>query len=217
MNPPNPSRLRRSLLIAIASSALGAPFAARAQPAMGVDFTELKAEQPVETKGKVEVIEFFWYGCPHCYSLEPLLEAWAKKLPPYAEFRRVPAVLSQSWARDAYIFYALEALGLLDKLHGKLFDAIHRDRLRTSDQAALDQWLERNGVDPKKFQDTVKSFGVQSKVKRAAQLSGAYQLNGTPAMAVQGKYTVSAEQGRSQANMLATVDYLIGIARKDLK
>jgi thiol:disulfide interchange protein DsbA len=217
MKNPRPNTLRRSILIALASSPLLAPLPALAQPAAGVDFSELKPEQPVESKGKIEVIEFFWYGCPHCYSLEPLLEAWLKNLPKDAEFRRVPAVLSQAWARDAYIFYALEALGVLDSLHGKLFEAIHRHRLRTSDQAALDQWLMQNGIEPKKFQDVAKSFGVESRVKRAGQLSSAYRLDGTPAMAVHGRYTVSAEQGRTQKNMLATVDYLIGVARKNLK
>lgn len=168
----------------------------------------------METPGKIEVIEFFWYGCPHCYSLEPLLETWLNKLPPDAQFRRVPAVFNDRWARDAAVYYAIEALGLVGRLHRPLFDAIHRDGLRTDSPEALNQWLQRQGVDTKKFDEVVRSFGVQSKVRRAAQLSVAYRIDGTPAMAVQGRYTVGAEQSRNQKVMLDTVDYLIGLARK---
>ncbi len=188
--------------------------AARAQPKSGPDYSELKAAQPVETKGKVEVAEFFWYRCPHCYSLEPVLEAWVKKLPADVRFVRIPAVLSDSWAIDAGFFYAFEALGVLDKVHRPFFDAIHKDRLVITSEPAVTEWLTKHGIDRKKFDETYKSFGVQAKIKRAAQLSAAYQLEGVPLLAVQGKYTVSAEQGGSQSGMLATTDYLIDMTRK---
>ena len=178
-------------------------------------YTELKPPQPVDTDGKkIEVIEFFWYGCPHCYDLEPLLENWVKKLPPDVQFRPIPAVFNERWAHDAAIFYTFEALGVLPKLHRPFFDAIHRDHLRTDDQKAMTEWLSRNGVDPKKFFETMKSFGVQSKTRRAAQLSVAYKIDGTPAMAVQGRYTVSADQGRSHEGMLDTVSQLVNMVRK---
>lgn len=190
------------------------PAAAVAQPKAGTDYSELKAVQPVEAKGKIEVVEFFWYRCPHCYALEPTLEAWVKKLPAGVEFRRVPAVLSDNWAIDARIYYAFEAMGIVDKVHRSFFDAIHKDRLNIANEQSMNEWLKKNGIDRKKFDDAVKSFGVQAKVKRAAQLSASYQLDGVPMLAVQGKYTVSAEQGGSQAGMLATTDYLIDLARK---
>ena len=178
-------------------------------------YSELKPAQPVETQGKkIEVVEFFWYGCIHCYNLEPALEGWLKKLPPDTQFRRIPAVFNERWGHDAAIFYTFEAMGVLDKLHRSLFDAIHRDRLRTDNQAALGEWLQRNGVEPKKFYETLKSFGVQSKTRRAVQLTTAYKIDGTPAMAVQGRYTVSVEQGRSQEGMLETVSYLVDTIRK---
>ena len=181
-------------------------------------YTELKPPQPLENGGKkVEVVEFFWYGCPHCYNLEPVLETWLKKLPPDAQFRRIPAVFNERWAHDATIFYTLEALGILDRLHRPLFDAIHRDHLRTDSQAAMTEWLAKNDVDPKKFFETMKSFGVQSKTKRAIQLTTAYKIDGTPAMAVQGRYTVSAEQGGSREGMLDTVSYLVDLSRKSGK
>jgi thiol:disulfide interchange protein DsbA len=204
----------------LAAAVMGAAFtlvppAAQAQPKAGADYTELKSVQPVESKGKVEVVEFFWYRCPHCYSLEPVLEPWARKLPADVQFRRVPAVLSETWATDAAIYYTFEALGVLDKVHKPFFDAIHRDRLVITSEPAMTEWLKKNGIDRKKFDETYKSFGVQSKVKRAAQLSAAYQLEGVPMLAVQGKYTVSAEQGGSQTGMLATTDQLIDLARKN--
>ena len=188
-----------------------------AQPKPGVDYSELKPAQPVESAGKVEVLEFFWYGCPHCYTLEPALENWVKKLPPDADFKRIPAVLSSSWEPHARFYYAFEALGVLERLHRPFFDAIHRDRLRLDSVEAVNQWLAKNGVDAKKFADTTRSFGVTSKVKRAAQLSAAYRVDGVPMLAVQGRYTVSTEQGGSQQGMLDITSFLMGQSRKDLK
>jgi thiol:disulfide interchange protein DsbA len=178
-------------------------------------YTELKQQQPAETNtGKIEVIEFFWYGCPHCYNLEPTLEPWLKKLPADVQFVRMPTIFNERWQHDAVIYYTLDAMSLLPKLHRPLFDAIHRDGLRTDDQQALAEWLKKQGVDDKRFFDTMKSMGVDTRVRRAAHLTVAYRINGTPAFAVAGRYTVSAEQGRSQQGMLDTVDYLVGLARK---
>ena len=202
--------MRRLVRIFLAAL-LALPFAAAAQ---APQYGELDPPQPVETKGKIEVLEFFWYGCPHCYTLEPYVEAWLKKLPPDVEFRRVPAVFNQRWGHDAAIYYTLEAMGLVDKLHRPLFDAIHKASLRTDNEAAFGEWLKKNGVDPKKFTDTMKSFGVQSKTRRAVQQTLAYKIDGTPAMAVAGRYTVSAQQGRTQQGMLDTVDSLVAMARK---
>jgi thiol:disulfide interchange protein DsbA len=198
------NRIRRSLVALLAF----APLAARAQRAG--PYNELNPPQPVEAQGKIEVVEFFWYGCIHCYNLEPKIDTWLKKLPPDVEFRRVPAVLSDRWAHDAAIFYAFDALGLLDKLHRPFFDAIHRDRLRTDNWPALSAWLEKQGVDAKKFETTVKSFGVQSKTRRAIRLTSDYKIDGTPAMAVHGRYTVSAAD-----DMLDTVNQLVAAVRKN--
>lgn len=196
----------------LAASFLALPLGAAGQ--QQVAYSELNPPQPVEAKGKIEVVEFFWYGCIHCYNLEPHIESWLKRLPADVEFRRIPAVFNQRWAHDAAIFYTLEAMGLLEKLHRPLFDTIHKDRLRTDDAAAFGQWLQNQGVDAKKFMDTMKSFGVQSKTRRATQQTLAYKIDGTPAMAVHGRYTVSADQGRTQQGMLQAVDALVGMARK---
>jgi len=177
-------------------------------------YTQVNPPQPVEANGKIEVLEFFWYGCIHCYNLEPHIETWLKTLPPDVAFRRVPAVFNERWAHDAAIYYTLEAMGLLDKLHKPLFDAIHKNRLRTDSQAAFSEWLQKNGVDAKKFMDTMKSFGVQSKARRAMQQTVAYKIDGTPAMAVSGRYTVSAEQAKTQQGMLQVVSKLVETVRK---
>ena len=189
------------------------PFLASAQGTP--QYSELNPPQPtIGEGGKVEVVEFFWYGCPHCYSIEPLVEQWRKTLPADAVFRPFPAVFNARWAHDAAIFYTFEALGVLEKMHRPFFDAIHRDHLRTDDPKALDEWVGNHGMDVKKFNDTMKSFSVQAKVRRAAQLTAAYKIDGTPAFAVAGRYTVSAEQGGSREGMLKTVSFLVDKARK---
>jgi thiol:disulfide interchange protein DsbA len=197
------NRVRRALVATLSL----APLAAFAQ--RSPDFYELNPPQPVETTDKIEVLEFFWYGCIHCYNLEPKLDTWLKTLPKDVEFRRVPAVFNDRWALDASIYYTFEALGLVDKLHRPLFDAIHRDRLRTDNWQQLSAWLEKQGVDSKKFETTVKSFGVQSQTKRAIRLTSGYKIDGTPAMAVHGRYTVPSSEA-----MLGIVNQLVGQVRK---
>lgn len=209
----NVNPMRRTLVVAL----LAAPLAAKTATALAQQpraYSEIKPPFPVENGGKIEVNEFFWYGCIHCYNLEPHLEGWTKRLPPDVEFRRVPAVFSNRLAHDAGIFYTFEAMGLLGKLHQPFFDAIHKDGLKTDNQAALTDWLQKNGVDTKRFFDTLKSFGVQSKVRRAAQITVASKIDGTPAMAVAGRYTVSAEQGGSRDGMLKSVEQLVEMVRK---
>ena len=204
--------LRRKLVAALLAAPLAASsVAVLAQPRA---YSEIKPPFPVESGGKIEVNEFFWYGCIHCYNLEPRLESWVKTLPPDVEFKRVPAVFSNRLALDAGIYYTFEAMGLVDKLHQPFFDAIHKGGLKTDNQAALSEWLQKNDVDSKRFFDTLKSFGVQSKVRRAAQITVASKIDGTPAMAVAGRYTVSAEQGGSQDGMLKSVSQLVEMVRK---
>lgn len=208
------NKTRRALIAAAAAALAPVPLALRAQGDAG--FTTLPTGLPVENPAKVEVAEFFWYGCIHCYNLEPVLEAWVPKLPPDAYFRRIPAVFNERWAHDAAIFYAFETLGVLDKVHRPFFDSIHKDRLQTDNPAALREWLTRRDIDPKKLEATMKSFGVQSKLKRAAQMTTGARIDGTPALMVQGRYTISAEQGRSREGMLANAERLFPLVRKTL-
>jgi thiol:disulfide interchange protein DsbA len=201
------------LLIAFATTV-------RAAPVEGTDYIELKPPQSVDSPGKVEVIEFFWYRCPHCYALEPDLEAWVKRLPRDVQFKRIPGVLNEDWAVDAKVFYALEAIGEVERLHRALFNAIHQPnggatRLRgDAYEKWVADWLAAQKVDMKKYDAALHSFTVASKLRRASQMAGAYRLDGVPAIVVQGRYLVLANT--SQKAMLATADSFIGEARKQL-
>ena len=188
---------------------------AQAEPTLGTEFRELSAPQPADTVGKIEVIEFFWYGCPHCYNFEPVVEPWAKKLAKDTQFRRVPAVFNDDWGKGARAYYTLEAIGELQRLHKPLFDAVHKDgKLNVANEAALTDWLGKQGVDTKKFAAAYRSFSVEGKVKRAAQLTQAYKIEGVPTIAVDGKYVVITDNLKSFDQMLAISDFLIEQARK---
>jgi thiol:disulfide interchange protein DsbA len=188
---------------------------AHAQPTLGVEYRELAAAQPSDVPGKVEVIEFFWYGCPHCYQFEPVITPWVAKLPKDVYFHRVPAMFNEEYAQGARAFYALEAIGEEGRLHKALFDAIHAgSRLRVADEAALTEWLGKQGVDTKKFAAAYRSFSVEGKLKRAAQLTQEYKIDGVPAMAVNGKYVVITESIKSFENLLEITDFLIEKSRK---
>jgi|SRR5690242_7082394 protein dithiol oxidoreductase (disulfide-forming) len=202
------------LLIAFSSYAQGSP-------AEGDDYIELKPPQSVESPNRVEVIEFFWYRCPHCYALEPDLEAWVKRLPRDVQFKRVPGILNDDWAVDARVFYALEAIGEVDRLHRPLFDAIHA-KGGANDQRLhggafgkwVVDWLSAQKVDMAKYDAALHSFTVESKLRRAAQMARSYRVDGVPALAVQGRYLVFAKTAPKA--MLDNADFFIGEARKQI-
>jgi protein dithiol oxidoreductase (disulfide-forming) len=188
---------------------------AQAQPTAGVEYRELSSAQPTDAAGKIEIIEFFWYGCPHCYNFEPIIEPWAKKLPKDTQFRRIPAIFNDEWAQGARAYYALEAIGEVERLHKPLFDAVHTgSRLKIANEAALTEWLAKQGVDTKKFAAAYHSFSVEGKVKRAAQLTQAYKVEGVPSMAVNGKYVIVTDNIKSFEQLLAVADYLADQSRK---
>lgn len=189
---------------------------AQAQPNAGVEYRELASAQPTDASGRIEVAEFFWYGCPHCYNFEPVLAPWLKKLPKDVQFRRIPAMFNNEYALGARAFYALEAIGVEERLHKALFDAVHTgSRLRVADEAALTEWLGKQGVDTKKFAAAYRSFSVEGKLKRAAQLTQDYKIEGVPSMAVNGKYVVVTENLKSFEHMLEVTDFLIDKSRKE--
>ena len=194
--------------------------AAAAQPVEGKDYVTLKPPQSVEAAGKVEVIEFFWYRCPHCYNLEPVLRDWLKKLPRDVQFRRVPAIFNEEWARDARVFFTLEATGDLARVHRGLFDAIHQQGgVRLKGNAYLKwvaEWLGKNGVDMAKYDAALRSFTVETNLKRAMQMTRDYKIDGVPAIAVQGRWVVSASMVGERQGMINVTDYLAGEARKRL-
>ena len=203
----------RSSLGAFASAIIAFAFAFTAQAQQNPPYQVLQPAQAVEGGGKIEVTEFFWYGCPHCYHLEPEVVAWSKKLPPDVVFKRVHALPSSSWAPHASIFYTLETMGLVEKLHQKVFDAIHKDSLNLADHKVLDQWLAKNGVDPAKYAEIEKSFTVATKMQRARQMTVAYKVDGVPRIFVNGKYYTAPEFAGN--NTFQVVDQLVAMARKE--
>ena len=187
----------------------------QAQPTAGIQYRELATALPTDSPGKIEVVEFFWYGCPHCYTFEPVITPWVKKLPKDVHFRRIPAMFNEEWAKGGRAYYALEAIGELEHLHKALFDAVHTDsKLRVADEAALTEWLGKQGVDTKKFAAAYRSFSVEGKLKRAAQLTQAYKIEGVPTMAVNGKYVVVTDNIKSFEHLLEITDFLIDKSRK---
>ncbi|MFN0306272.1 MAG: thiol:disulfide interchange protein DsbA/DsbL [Burkholderiales bacterium] len=185
------------------------------QPVEGKDFYEIKPAHTTDAAGKIEVLEFFWYGCPHCHNLEPAIEAWLKKLPADVVFRRVPAVFNQNWEAAARVYYTLDAMGQLDRLHKVFFDSIHNDSLRYTNQGQFDAWLTKNGIALDKYTTTSKSFTVESKVRRATQLTNEYKFDGVPALVVQGRFVVGAQT--SPAQQLQNVDFFIAQVRAEQK
>lgn len=195
---------------------LGLAGVAAAKLTAGREYVIVNPPQPTEAgAGKIEVVEFFWYGCPHCFDLEPVLDKWAKTLPKDVEFRRVPTIFRESWIPGARIYYALEAIGELPRLHGDVFNAIHTERINLNDEKILKEWMAKKGVDSKKFADAYNSFAVQTKTKRAQQVTQGYKITGVPAMAVDGKYLTSVSQTGSHEALTATLDQLIQQARAE--
>ncbi|MEO8103703.1 MAG: thiol:disulfide interchange protein DsbA/DsbL [Betaproteobacteria bacterium] len=177
----------------------------------GRDVTPLNPPQPVENDGKIEVLEFFAYGCIHCANLEPRLAEWIARLPADVRFKRVPAAFAVRGIDSAPIFFTLEALGMQEKLHQKLFDAANLENVMLGNPATLNKWLEKQGVDPKKYEEMQRSFSVQNKINRAKRMSNDYKLPGTPALAVNGRFLV--EQVAGADRLFANVDQLIADAR----
>jgi thiol:disulfide interchange protein DsbA len=207
---------RRATLAALLGLGLfGAGIARALQP--GKDYLVIKNAAPSQSGPKIEVIEAFSYMCPHCNDLEPLIKAWVKKLPADAVYRRLPVVFRDSWAPVARAYYALEVMGNLDKLHDKIFEAIHKQNADLSNEGALFAWIAKQGIDQKKFIDTFKSFGVTSKINRGNQLTRSYQVSGVPTLVIEGKYQTSASQVGGYDKMLAAADELIMLARVERK
>jgi protein dithiol oxidoreductase (disulfide-forming) len=199
------------------------PLAAAAQggPVEGVNYVRLAQPAPTATAGKVEVIEFFWYECPHCNAFEPALEAWTKRLPDDVAFRRVPVWFREEpFSLQQRLFYALESMGLVPSLHRKVFAAIHSDHVRMRTPEDIAAFATSNGVDPMQFIAAYNSFAVQAKSLQARQTASAYKIDAVPAMGIHGRYYTNgilanaATPGGSNDKMLPIVDVLIAKARQ---
>ncbi len=199
-------------------AALGLPASLWAQgkkPEDGVEYMTLNKRVNVDAPpGKIEVIEFFWYSCPHCNAFEPKLVAWIKRQSPDVVIKRVPVAFRDDFVPQQRLFYALEAMGKLDELHAKVFTAIHTERVNLQREEPIAEWAEKQGLDKAKFKEVYNSFAVSSKARRAAQLQDQFKVTGVPAIGIAGRYYTDGELARNMDRALQVTDYLIAEARK---
>ncbi len=188
-----------------------------ADPQMGKDFDRTAQAIANENPNKIEVIELFWYGCGHCHNMEAPLNAWVKKLPADVAFKRVPGLPNQSWAPMAKTYYALETLGLLDKLHTPLFEAIHKQKALnpTDEKAAIDWVTKQSGLDKIKVEDAFNSFSTNANLKRAANIFRASGATGVPSLVINGQFITSSTMAGNNDLALKTADYIITNIRAD--
>lgn len=188
-----------------------------ADPQMGKDFDRTAQAIANENPNKIEVVELFWYGCGHCHHMETLLNAWVKKLPADVTFKRVPGLPNQSWAPMAKTFYALETLGLLEKLHTPLFDAIHKQKSLnpTDEKGAIDWVTKQSGLDKAKVEEAYNSFSTNANLKRAANLFRASGATGVPSLVINGQFITSSTMAGNNDLALKTADYIITNIRAD--
>jgi len=201
-------------LLAIALAALAIALPAKAELTAGRDFEPIIPAQVSDNPARIEVLEFFSYGCPHCSDFHPTISKWAESLPSDVVFKRVPISFARpQWASLARLYYALQATGELGKLDAAVFRALHQDGKKLYDDQAIIAWVSAQGVDSKKFTAAYNSFGVISQAKRGDQLAQAYKIKGVPALAVDGKYLVTGKDIKGFPELLALTDQIIDKAR----
>jgi thiol:disulfide interchange protein DsbA len=201
----------------LAATALGLPQALFAQvrkPEDGVEYLTLDKRQNTDAPaGKIEVIEFFWYSCPHCNAFEPALNAWIARQPADVFIKRVPAAFRDDMVPQQRLYYTLEALGKLD-LHGAVFRALHHDREPVVREDGIVEWAGKQGLDKAKFREVYNSFGVSAKARRATQLQDAFKVNGVPSLGIAGRWYTDGDIARNMERALQVTDYLVAEARK---
>jgi thiol:disulfide interchange protein DsbA len=182
----------------------------------GKDYISL--ERPVATEagnGKIEVLEFFWYSCPHCNQFEPAFEQWAKNAPKDVVVRRVPVAFRDDFVPQQRLYYTLEAMNLVEKMHIRVFTAIHGEKLMLNSDAAVLAWAEKQGIDKTKFEQAYKSFGVATKAKRAVQLQNDFKIEGVPSLGVAGRFYIDGTLAGSMPRALQVADALIAQSRQN--
>jgi protein dithiol oxidoreductase (disulfide-forming) len=205
-----------------AATAATLPLAAHAQgpsgakkPVEGTDYLSLDKRVPTDVgTGKIELIEFFWYSCPHCNAFEPTFSAWVKAAPKDVVVQRVPVRFRDDFEAQQRAYYVFESLGMVDAMHGKLFHAIHAEHQQLSTAPALAAWANKNGLPEKKFMDTFNSFGVAAKARRATQLQDAFKVQGVPALGVAGRFYTDGSLTQTMERALQVAEYLMGEVRR---
>jgi thiol:disulfide interchange protein DsbA len=193
--------------------------AVAAEPKMGVEFDKTAQIIPTENGNKIEVVEIFWYGCIHCYQMDPTLEAWAKKLPADVVFKRMPGLPQPSWEPMAKTFYVMEDLKVFDKLHSKLFDAIHakngNKKIAIDEKEAMNWVAKESGLDIAKVEAAYNSFSMKSRLARTAQYFRASGATGVPSLVIDGRYLTSSTMAGNNEAALKTADYIIANIRNE--
>jgi thiol:disulfide interchange protein DsbA len=212
-----PRRAWRLFGFAVALAAFAVAFAggAAAQLVEGKNYNRLRQAQPVETGKKIEVIEFFSYGCPHCAELEPYLQTWLAKLPPDVQLRRVPVMFQDRWVSLAKVYYTLDAMGVESKLSPDVFKAIHGSGVSLWDEKTFFDWAASKGLDRKNVEAVYGSFAVAGKMNRARQLAQLYDIQSVPTAIVDGKFVTSSDRVGTHANLPGALDELISKARAE--
>jgi thiol:disulfide interchange protein DsbA len=188
---------------------------ARVVPQAGKEYMVLGKPVAVDTPpGKIEVVEFFWYSCPHCNAFEPAFEKWAKAVPADVVVRRVPVSFRDDFLPQQKLYYTLEALGKVDEMHVKVFNAIHAERQNISNESSIINWAAKQGLDKTKFTETFNSFSVNAKARKATQLQDAYKVEGVPALGIAGRFYTDGQLAGTIDRALPVTDFLIGQARK---
>ena len=184
------------------------------RPEAGTDYLVLDKRAAVEApSGKIEVVEFFWYNCPHCNQFEPMLDAWVKTVAKDVSVRRVPVAFRDNFVPQQRMFYALEAMGVLEKLHAKIFTAIHGEKIVLDKSEVIADWVAKQGVDKAKFLEQYSSFSVSTKATKATQLQNAYKLEGVPALGIAGRFYTDGTLAKNMERGLLITDFLINVVR----
>jgi thiol:disulfide interchange protein DsbA len=188
---------------------------ASAQIQLGREFQRIEPQRPVAADGRIEVIEFFYYGCPVCYETQPFLARWLGTAPEYVAIRRVPALSTEAWEPFAKLFYTLETLGQVGRLHWPVYDHFHFEDVKLNDEKIMIDWAARNGIDRQKFVETYGSSGVAAKVAQARELLKAYDVRGVPTFIVDGRFLTSARLAGGTQQVIQVVDHLVKLAREE--
>jgi protein dithiol oxidoreductase (disulfide-forming) len=189
--------------------------AASAQIQLGREFQRVEPQRPVTAGGRIEVIEFFYYGCPVCYETQPFLSRWLGSAPEYVAIRRVPALSTEAWEPLAKLFYTLETLAQVDRLHWPVYDHFHFEDVKLNDEKIMVDWAGRNGIDRQKFVETYGSSGVAAKVAQARELLKTYDVRGVPTFIVDGRFLTSARLAGGTQQVIQVVDHLVKLAREE--
>jgi len=215
----NPSTRRFLKAVSIGAVTIAAgPLAAQSNPPQeGFEYRAVKPQQTTDSPGKIEVLEFFWYGCPHCNVLEPVLKDWVKRLPADVSFRKVHVGLAPHWVAHQQLYYTLESMGKAAELSDRVFAAIHVDKVSLDKPDKMADFVAKLGVDRKQFLDTYESFAVRTKMRKASAQADAYKVDGVPALAVNGKWYTAPSMAGGNAQALRVLDQLIETERKARK